>query len=113
MRRNVSGADIAERLDLLGSNLMMPKLLKMVYQQVNAQRAAGVELMVERVITRYVIPLTTPRDSESARLEVAHILYEAIGDDLLADDVEIILNGTSLTGELVDVACQPKSNSVV
>jgi hypothetical protein len=69
--------------------------------------AADLEATVEPLRMTYEIPLRSQSDAPGVRRSVAKAVLEALGDVALSDEVEITLNGTSLSPEILDDALAP------
>jgi hypothetical protein len=71
-----------------------------------ALRLVGAE--VSSVHTTRVVALLSNSDSPPTRLNVAKIVLVSLGELALSDDIEVTLNGTSLSPEIIDAACAPR-----
>ena len=82
----------------------------MVAQQARdelAAAAARIGVTVGELRTTYRIPLASESDNAAVREAVAKLVLEILDEAALSDEIEITLNGTSLSPELVDQACAP------
>ena len=70
-----------------------------------ATGAADLGFRVGELRTRLEIPLHSDSDRDAARESVAKAVLRLLGDVALSDEIDISLNGTSLSPELTDQAC--------
>ena len=80
--------------------------------ETDAASAGGVRDALEAVgigvaatFTKSVIEVARPADRHVSRYGVAKLILKALGDEAFSDQYEFVLDGESLSSELIDAVC--------